>query len=71
MLGFHSIIIKGRKITSTWWGGGISWYKIIELYADYANSIQKKCINARRQSVIELDIKKKGRVRAIGQETTL
>ena len=48
------VIIKGTKITTTWWG--IAWNKNLESYADYSNRIARGRSYVRSGAVLDLKI---------------
>ena len=52
----HPIIVKGRKITKTWWGN--AWCENLERYADYESRLERGKRYVRTGTVVDLQIKK-------------
>lgn len=57
----HPIIVKGRKITKTWWGN--AWCENLERYADYESGLERGKRYVRTGTVVDLQIKK-GKIEA-------
>lgn len=57
----HPIIVKGRKITKTWWGN--AWCENLERYADYESRLERGKRYVRTGTVVDLQIKK-GKIEA-------
>ncbi len=55
------ILIKGRKITQTWWGN--AWCENLEKYADYSSRLDRGKRYVRTGTVVDLKIEK-GKVTA-------
>ena len=57
----HPVIIAGRRIANSWWGG--AWCENLERYADYDNRLERGRRYLRTGAVVDLQIEK-GKVSA-------